>query len=59
MQTRDAPSVLPLLLPWMCFLALTVAMPACEMKPREVSHLAKLSPETTLEIDATLSERAP
>ena len=59
MQTREVPSILPLLLPWLCFLALTIAMPACELKQRESGPLAVAKPDATLELDADRSEQTP
>jgi hypothetical protein len=35
---RDSSSVLPLLVPWLGFVTLTVAMPACDLKPREAAY---------------------
>lgn len=54
MRHRTGPSnVLPLLLPWLGFVALTLSMPACETRS---AHADLPGDGVALEIDATLSE---
>lgn len=57
MRNQSRPSsILPLLLPWLGFVTLTMSMPGCDMRGKTAADTAAFENAAPLEIDAARSE---